>query len=265
MLNMSKKKNKNKHVLKSLRDLGQNGRDTLSRLATTVKADVPTVLMNADTIKSDGLPGFKLKQPIKTRVSKIARKLNPFIRNPEAAAARRLKDIARQMSAAHTSTPKVRKSRLPLVVVMCAAIIGGGGYYAYESINFSDVKLSNYVDYEGWLSTASGKQPKQTTVKPSSSVTRSYSVQGNRHISKTLTKVPEKTFRKLPKQTKKQIWQSRLAKAKAKSAAKYKTSAYKKKSSGKSNSSRAKLNKSSGKRKQFTAAKTSRSSQKRRR
>lgn len=254
---MSKKKNKNKYVLKSLRDLGQNGRETLSRLATTVKAEVPTILMNADALKSDGLPAMKLKQPVKTRISKFARKLNPFHRGADGDSARKLRDIAKQMSANQLKARKPRRSRLPLVVVALVALIGGGGYYAYESINFSDVKLSNYVDYEGWLATASGV--KRSATKSTSTVTRSYTTQGDKHVSKALTKVPEKTFRQLPKQTKHQIWQSRLAKAKAESAAKYKTTAYKKKNNG----HKAKLSKATGKRQHFTPAKSSRTSSKR--
>ncbi len=253
---MSKKKNKQKHVLKSLRDLGQNGRDTLSRLATTVKADVPTVLMG-DTKKADGFPSFTLKTPENygARISRVAKRLNPFHRDENALSAKRLKKLAKQIAAGSApAAPKVRRSRLPLVVAICAALIGGGGYYAYQSISLPDVKLSKYFDYEGWLATASGAKPQTSYTQPNYGKRTSYQAP---RTAKPVTKVAEKKFRSLPKMTKKQIWEARLAKAKAASAAKYKSNAYKKSSYKRTaaKDSRAKLNKAAPQRRHYTSAK----------
>jgi hypothetical protein len=152
MWSMSKKsRNKNaKKVLSSFADLGNTGKNTLSRLATTVKADMPTMILGnkdpfAGTVKTDSI---KLAGQ---KVSRIAKRLIPFraaqvgaVQNKPAAA--RLKHIAGKMG---------------------KAALTGGSYYAWQSIDGIGAKIAQVVDYKAWLNTTSGK------VKPSDMTSKS--------------------------------------------------------------------------------------------
>ena len=169
---MSKKsRNKNaKKVLSSFADLGNTGKNTLSRLATTVKADMPTMILGnkdpfAGTVKTDGI---KLKG--ENRVSRIAKRLIPFraaqspVQNKPAAA--RLKHIAGKMGKA--AVPKTRKSKGMIWLFVFFTALTGGSYYAWQSIDGIGAKISQVVDYKTWLNTTAGKvKPADTTAKSS--------------------------------------------------------------------------------------------------
>lgn len=120
--------------LQGFRD--RNG-DTLSRLATTVKVDVPSA-------------GYAAKKPRFT----LAKMLGL---NPERQAALRLQKIKREID--HQSAPKRkrRRSRLPLVIAFLAMLMAGGAYWLYQSITLPRLPVSQYLDYQKWLDTVSGK------------------------------------------------------------------------------------------------------------
>ncbi len=184
---MSKKsRNKNaKKVLSSFADLGNTGKNTLSRLATTVKADMPTMILGnkdpfAGTVKTDGI---KLKG--ENRVSKIAKRLISFragqspVQNKPASA--RLKHIAGKMGKA--AVPKTRKSKGLSWLFVFFTVLTGGSYYVWQSIDGIGAKISQVVDYKTWLDTTSGKvKPTETTTTKSSEINI-----GSRNNSSTMT------------------------------------------------------------------------------
>ncbi len=183
---MSKKsRNKNaKKVLSSFAELGNTGKNTLSRLATTVKADMPTMILGnkdpfAGTVKTDSI---KLKG--ENRVSKIAKRLIPFraaqspVQNKPAAA--RLKHIAGKMGKA--AVPKTRKSKGVIWLFVFFTALTGGSYYAWQSIDGVGAKIAQVVDYKTWLDTTAGK------VKPADTTTSSSEINiGSRNNSPTGT------------------------------------------------------------------------------
>ncbi len=188
------KKNRNKGKFRG--SLG----DTLSRLATTVKADAATLIMGSKitpsgTVKSEGyVSPFAMKPEAKpkSRLSQLAGRMVPFKRTPlqtwkDRKASKKLKRLAKQMaSQGNHNMIKIRRSRLPLVIALLVVAIGFGGYYMFRSVTLPDVKMSNVVDYKKWLSTTSGQAPKApATVKHSTKVVRSYKVtKDGRHVSK---------------------------------------------------------------------------------
>ena len=243
-----KKKNQAKKVLSSFADLGNTGKNTLSRLATTVKADMPTVLLgNKDTIKTDGinLVGGN-------RVSRIANRLNPFNASPGKVqakpAAARLKHIAGKMG--HAAMPKTRKSKGVIWIVAFFFALAGAGYYGWTKMEGLGDKVVQMVDYKSWLDKTAGKvKPettrtvdarsersvkshtavKQNTEKQSRTVsvtTKTFSVKkssANASIGKKVSgkQTVAKAKNKKPSTKQKQQWENRLAKLKKKSEAEY--------------------------------------------
>lgn len=133
---MAAKKNKpGRTVLNGFKDFGN---DTLSRLATTVKVDVPAAAMAG------------VRKP-RTALARL------FGMTPEQKAARQLKQIKRGMDLKAMPRHRRRRSRLPLVIVMLIALIGSGGYWLYQKISLPQLNLSQYVDYQKWLDVVSGK------------------------------------------------------------------------------------------------------------
>lgn len=247
---MSKKKNKQaKKVLSSFADLGNTGKNTLSRLATTVKADMPTVILGnkdpfAGTVKTDGLKGFG-----DNRISRIAKRLVPFraAGNVQAKpAAARLKHIAGKMG--HAAMPKTRKSKGMIWLFVFFTMLAGGGYYAYSQFEGVGDKVIKMVDYKSWLDKTSGKiKPNEIktstkmTAEKSSQTIKSSSAQKKPTVSsprastvKTKTLVVKKSSKastvKKSGQTsaaQKKQWESRLAKLKKKSQADYRKASMK--------------------------------------
>jgi hypothetical protein len=140
MWTMAKKKNKDvKTVLKGFKDFGG---DTMSRLATTVKVDMPAVA------------GAAARKPA-TALARL------FGMSPEQKAARKLDNIRREMDLKAMPSRKRRRSRLPLVIAMLVAMVAGGAYWLYDAITLPRVPVAQYLDYHRWLDTVSGN------VKPS--------------------------------------------------------------------------------------------------
>ena len=179
---MGKKNRKNRRphsVLSSLKDLGMEGRDTLSRLATTVKADMPTLVLGTKapgTVKNDGIRSLQAMQlKPASRLSRFAQRLVPFKGQPAAAwperqTTQKMQKLAHQMAMGKPKL-KVRRSRLPFLVVLLALLCVGGGTYVYQSVSLPDVKIAQYLDYQTWLGLASGElkpgtkpAPKATTI-----------------------------------------------------------------------------------------------------
>ncbi len=170
---MSKKPRNNnaKKVLSSFADLGNIGKNTLFRLATTVKADMPTMILgNKDRIAGTVKTG-SIKLLGENRVSKLARRLVPFraaqggpVQNKPAAV--RLKHIAEKMG--KSVVPKTRKSKGMIWLFVFFTALTGGSYYAWQSIDGIGAKIAQFVDYKTWLNTTSGKvEPSDTTSKSS--------------------------------------------------------------------------------------------------
>lgn len=246
---MSKKKNKQaKKVLSSFADLGNTGKNTLSRLATTVKADMPTVLLGnkdpfAGTVKTDGLKGFG-----DNKVSRIAKRLIPFraAGNIQAKpAAARLKHIAGKMG--NAAMPKTRKSKGMIWLFVFFTALAGAGYYAYSQFEGVGEKVVRMIDYKSWLDKTSGKvKPSEVHTAGKSSATKpvvakTSTAQKSQVVSsaksstvktKTLAvkKAPKKaTAKKTVKNgpAQKKQWEARLAKLKKKSEADYRKASMK--------------------------------------
>ena len=129
---MAAKKNKEfKTVRKGFKPFGG---DTLARLATTVKVDVPAAARNPGTA--------------------IARLLGL---TPEQKAARRLSNIKREMNMKTMPRRRRRRSRLPMVIVVLLALFGGGTYWLYQQVSLPRLNLTQYLDYNKWLDVVSGK------------------------------------------------------------------------------------------------------------
>lgn len=189
---MAKKKNKDvKTVLKGFKDFGG---DTMSRLATTVKVDMPAAA------------GAAARKPA-TALARL------FGMSPEQKAARKLKDMKKEMDLNAMPRRKRRRSRLPLVIAMLLALVCGGAYWLYDAISLPKVPVAQYLDYHKWLDAVSGN------VKPTKrQLAGSY--RGEWQSSETarpvLKKHVESVQRKVAKK-KKQSQEPRLAKrAKAK-------------------------------------------------
>jgi hypothetical protein len=248
---MSKKKNKQaKKVLSSFADLGNTGKNTLSRLATTVKADMPTVILGnkdpfAGTVKTDGLKGFG-----DNKVSRIAKRLIPFraAGNVQAKpAAARLKHIAGKMG--NAAMPKTRKSKGMIWLFIFFTALAGAGYYAYSQFEGLGEKVVQTIDYKSWLDKTSGKvKPSEvrtagkSTATKSAQVVKSSAAQKKPVVStaksstvKTKTLAVKKatakkaTAKKAVKNgpAQKKQWESRLAKLKKKSEADYRKASMK--------------------------------------
>lgn len=227
---MGKKSKRSRNVL----------RDTLSRLATTVKADAPTVVLNP----SKG--GTELGSPRPSRVARLTGHFNPFStqRVADRKSKRQLKKIAKQMNA---NAPKVRKSRLPFVIAFAVALLCGAGYWIYDKIDLPDVKISEHLDYKKWLDTVSGndkpgkkptmtvssskgsvrkvaeKRSERTLAQPKKSVVTFSKKVATKPLSKAQKKAAakkEKSFRKLSKSQKEKVWKEKLAKLKKESNSK---------------------------------------------
>lgn len=167
--------------------------DTLSRLATTVKADAPTLLIGpaktpSGTVKNEGyVSPFKMAQeakPNKSRLSQLAGRMVPFKRSPlqtwkDRKAAKKLKKLAKQMaSQGNRNMLQIRRSRLPFVIALLVVALGFGGYYMFKSVTLPQVHVTK-VGKE-WLTTTSGEQPQAHR-----KVVRSYKVtKDGRHVSK---------------------------------------------------------------------------------
>lgn len=221
--------------------------DTLSRLATTVKADAPTLILASKetpsgTLKNDGLyvsPFQMAEAKPKNRLSQFASRLVPFKRSPmqswrDRKAAKKLKKLARQMAShGNSNMLKVRRSRLPLVIALLVVAMGFGGYYMFKSVTLPQVNVTKVIDYKSWLDTTSGNvqrsEPKVVSSSKSSysqsKVTRSYKVnsKGN-HVSKATAKKSHKSKAKLSKA--KKSGKAKLVKAKGKKG--YKKTSHKK-------------------------------------
>lgn len=226
---------------------------TLSRLATTVRADAPTVLLRDQgvarvaTVKAD-----PANQP-----ARFAR-LNPFSAQArlDRSARKKVKHLAKQMAARPAVATTSRRSRLPLVVAMLAMLLGGVGYWAHQNISLPrlpDWNLSQYLDHKKWLNLVSGRSAPQGSatlaetdrkkqrhqvkakgsqrsrgpiVKASKSSGRAtkanINAKSNTKKSKTRAIAAEnKRFSKLSKAEKERIWKARLAKLKQQSKKKY--------------------------------------------
>lgn len=130
-----KKKNKDvKTVLKGFKDFGG---DTMSRLATTVKVDMPAAA------------GAAARKPA-TALARL------FGMSPEQKAARKLKDMKKEMDLNAMPRRKRRRSRLPLVIAMLLALVCGGAYWLYDAISLPKVPVAQYLDYHKWLDAVSG-------------------------------------------------------------------------------------------------------------
>lgn len=178
------KKNKNKF---------RGGLDTLSRLATTVKADAPTMILSnkvtpSGTVKNEGyVSPFARESEAKpkSRLSQLAGRMVPFKRTPlqtwkDRKAAKKLKKLAKQMaSQGNHKMLNVRRSRLPFVIALLVVALGFGGYFMFRSITLPQVQMTKVG--KDWLTTTSGEQPKAHQTK----VVRSYKVtKDGRHVSK---------------------------------------------------------------------------------
>ncbi len=150
------------HVIQSLKDLGVGGRDTLARLATTVKADAPTLILGAASHdkKSDRKRDVKPTLALRARasLSRMAYRIHPA---GEPAAqrqvARELKRLNKRVKKAHQG-PKVRKSRLPYVVAMTVLMALGGGYWVLSKVSLPSVHVAQYLDYRKWLDHTAGRE-----------------------------------------------------------------------------------------------------------
>lgn len=253
---MSKKSRKNRKarsVLHSLKDLGQDSRDTLSRLATTVKTDIPTLMIGSGaTVKNEGYSPFAAQKPV-SRFSRIAQKFIPFRQSPEWSdnTSVKMKKLAKQMSKGNSGM-KVRRSRLPLVAALFALMIAGSGYYAYQNISLPDVNVSQYLDANKWLGLASGQvkpepELKKSTVSPrdveitrvvtsydkpasiQKVVAKSKGAVGKPAVAKKSKKAvaDAKRFNKLSKTQKEKAWKAKLAKLKQQSHSKKQTVSHK--------------------------------------
>ena len=189
-----RQKDQFRNVLRSLKDLGGDGKDTLSRLATTVKADAPTLILGnnlspSGTVRNPGYVspfGVPAAQP-KSRLNRLAQKMVPFRRTPLAAwndrkASKKLKKLAKQMAKGKTSMIKIRRSRLPLVAALLIVALGFGGYYVYRSITMPKVHVTKYLDYKKWLNTTSGNVKPQAKVHVVTS--KHYGKHSGKHSSK---------------------------------------------------------------------------------
>lgn len=258
-----KKKNQAKKVLSSFADLGNTGKNTLSRLATTVKADMPTVLLGnkdplAGTIKTDGI-----KLVGGNRISRIAKRLNPFNATPGKVqakpAAARLKHIAGKMG--HAAMPKTRKSKGVIWLFAFFFALAGAGYYGWTKVEGLGDKVAAMVDYKSWLDKTSGKvkpettrmvenrgarsvksqavkqQPAKQSAATLSVKTKSLSVKKSSNkpaVAKKFAGKPVVAKGKVKSHSKqKHEWESRLAKLKKKSEADYRRASTKYRSSHK--------------------------------
>lgn len=261
---MSKKNRKNRKarsVLHSLKDLGENSRDTLSRLATTVKTDVPTLMIGSGaTVKNEGYSPFAAKKPV-SRLSRIAQKFIPFRQSPEWSAettSHKMKHLAKQISKGNSGM-KVRRSRLPLVAALLTMMLGGAGYYAYQNVSLPDVNVSQYLDAGKWLGLASGQlkpgaetrktavtqkdidisntvssyeKPRTLSSYSSHSSSRSTKATSSK-LGKSKAKLSKKAvadtkrFNKLSRTDKQKVWKAKLAKLKQETTSKKKTVAHK--------------------------------------
>jgi hypothetical protein len=260
MWSMSKKsRNKNaKKVLGSFADLGNTGKNTLSRLATTVKADLPTMILGnkdpfAGTVKTDSI-----KLQGENRVSKLAKRLMPFrvaqagvVQNKPAAA--RLKHIAGKMGKA--AVPKTRKSKGMIWLFVFFTALTGGSYYAWQSIDGIGTKIANIVDYKTWLNTTSGKikpttseinigsrqktsgttvysgssKPSQSFTAQKSSTVKTKTLTVKKSSKPTVVKKANKASasKKVANNAKAKQWEQKLAKLKKKSQADYRKASLK--------------------------------------
>jgi hypothetical protein len=172
---MSKKnRNKNKHhsVLSSLKDLGNKPRETLSRLATTVKTDAPTLLVD----KGDGKGHAAKRAAGPTRLSRMAQHINPF--SPQRRAKAKMAKLQRQM----VGSMPVRRSRLPLVYAVLAMLCLSGGAWVYTHVSLPEIRVAQYLDYQKWLELVSGRRRGEGgDGKSTKSEKRSAEIAGTRH------------------------------------------------------------------------------------
>jgi hypothetical protein len=268
MWTMGKKNRKrfNKHVstsLKSFQELGKRpgfgAADTMSRLATTVKADAETLVLSAQkaALKGEKKARGKFADVLQS-VGRITQKIVPSRFKGGYSPAvmetnKKLQKLARQMAQGNqTVMPREPRSRLPYFIAFIVMLLVGGGYYTYQHVSIPkidlDFKVGKYLDPNKWLDLASGKvKPKHKKTVSSTSrggstagLVKAYRVPKSVvHIPKKAPTRADKAFAKLPKQTKKQIWKKRLAKLKkAKARSDFKKASYKKTSHKKKYSSK---------------------------
>ena len=167
---MAKKNKKNTakqfdQVMEKVRDLGLGGKDTLHRLATTVRAEMPTLIVDELAKGGDGkradksaklVAGGPFSARLKTGVKVLAHQINPF-GEPAGArkVARELKLLNKQVKRV-AAGPKPRRSRLPYAIAFTLALLGGGGYWLMANAHVPDVKISQYVDYKNWFEKTAG-------------------------------------------------------------------------------------------------------------
>lgn len=228
------KKNKNKQSVSVIQ--------SLKAMATTVKADAPTVMLKP----TDG--------PLaKTMLSK----LNPFGAAATAARAtkKQLDKMQKQMASNGHKSPKPRRSRLPALVAVLALLLGGASYWVYTKVSLPNVHVAQYLDYKKWLDMVSGntnphesKRKPQTTRNVERETAKFERVEKRQpviiaspgaaspQIAKEIAKQPvvakkvvrratkptiaSKKFQKLPHSAKEQIWQKKLATLRKQSAQK---------------------------------------------
>ncbi len=242
-------KEKFRSAMESLKGFGNDGRDTLSRLATTVKADAPTLILGQNlapggTQRNDGYASPFASPAPKSRISRTLSRLTPFKRSPvkswnDRKAAKKLKKLAKQMATKGNNMNKIRRSRLPLVVALVVVAFGFAGYYTYRSVSVPKVHVTKYLDYKKWLNTTSGKaKPSQHQVASHkhgtkvrhASLRRHHSGKvahhGKKHGHAKLASGPKSHKSHLAKLNKKHSGHTKLAKGKKAKKKKIKSATY---------------------------------------
>lgn len=120
---------------------------TLSRLATTVRVDMPQMVAQGGqalgaTVRQQG-----------TRLSRAMDRLNVF--SPEAQARRRLE---RAGAKPKTVKVKVRRSRLPYLILASVMLLCSLGYWGYSKLTLPDLGVARHLDGDQWLRKVSGLQ-----------------------------------------------------------------------------------------------------------
>lgn len=164
------------------RELGVDSKTAVSRLATTIKAEMPTLILDQadknaaadkaekkkkhEAAKGPAKPGI-FSERLKSNVAKVAHQLNP-LGEPAGArkVARELKHLQKQIIKAQRPVkPKVRRSRLPFVIAFAVLLVLGGGLWAFRTVSgvLPSVKVSQVLDYKKWFDHTAGKtkQPKE--------------------------------------------------------------------------------------------------------
>ncbi len=158
------------------RELGVDSKTAVSRLATTIKAEMPTLILDQadknaaadkaekkkkhEAVRGPSKPGI-FSERLKSNVAKVAHQLNP-LGEPAGArkVARELKHLQKQIIKAQRPVKaKVRRSRLPFVVAFVVLLVLGGGLWAFRAVSgvLPSVKVSQVLDYKKWFEHTAGK------------------------------------------------------------------------------------------------------------